>query len=345
MTEIRKEAFDNAMSWKAKDLEELGDWHHIFSDEELEDIDSALQHAVSTGKDRTELTREDFPLPSLESEFPRWMEVLNHGAGLFNIKGLPRDKYTDEEMATIQWGIGTHVGVGVSQNAAGDLLSHIRDVGANANDRTVRLYKTTAELGFHSDGSDIVALMCLNKARWGGRNRIVSCGAIYNEILARRPDLIPVLYEPFAWDKVGQEEEGQTPFFTMPICTYKEGLFRLFYIGWYIRNAQRHAGAPRLTAEQVQLLDLIDEIGYDPEFHVEFLQEPGDINYVKNSTVLHMRTAFEDFDEPEKKRHLVRLWLTAHGHWADGDAFIQSGIPKKEGVLSDEEAMAQSGKS
>ncbi len=333
---------DGATVWNAADIAERDDWRYELSAAELADIHEALEHAKATGKETTQLTREDFPLTVLEGPIARWMKALQRGAGFINVKGLPTDRYDDDELAVIHWGIGTHMGTGVSQNAAGDLLSHIRDVGANPADRGKRLYKTNVELGYHSDGSDIVGLMCIRPSKFGGSNRLASCGAIYNEIIRRRPDLLPLLYEPFYWDRNNEQADGEDPYFVLPICMGNEEFFRFFYIGWYIRNAQRHADVPRLSAEQVQLLDLIDEIAAEPEFHVEFRMEPGEINYLKNSAALHMRTAFEDFEEPERKRHLVRLWLTAHDEWQDADAFVQQGIPVKEGTVSDSDDIAVS---
>jgi SAM-dependent methyltransferase len=96
---------------------------------------------------------------------------------------------------------------------------------------------------------------------------------------------------------------------------------------------------PRLAPQQHELLDLIDAIAADPAFHLEMRLEPGEINYLKNNAVLHARTEFVDFDEPERKRHMVRLWLTAD--FADGEAFVQQGIPKKAGVRSDAEEIAR----
>ncbi len=335
MTAILNEPLKDATVWKSADVVERDDWLHNLNPGELDDIDAALTHAKSTGKAATELTQDDFPLETLLPSIARWMDVLYRGAGFINVKGLPVDRYSEQDLQIVHWGIGTHMGTGVSQNAAGDLLSHIRDVGANPGDRGKRLYKTNIELGFHSDGSDIVALVCLQQSPWGGKSRLASCGAIYNEILRRRPDLIPVLYEPFSWDRNDEQGEGEDPFFNLPICSYHDEHFRLFYIGWYIRHAQRHPEAPRLSAEQVQLLDLIDEIALDPEYHLEFRLAPGELAYLKNSAALHMRTAYEDHEDPARKRHLVRMWLTAHGQWADGDAFVQQGIPVKEGVVSD----------
>jgi hypothetical protein len=212
----------------------------------------------------------------------------------------------------------------------------VRDTGADPKDPSVRLYKTRVPLSFHSDGADLVGLLCIRQGRSGGENRLVSTATLYNELLRRRPALVPLLYRPFHWDRNEEQAEGEPRTFELPICRYAGGRLSFFYIGWYIRNAQRH-DIPRLTPDQTALLDLIDEIAGDPALHVEMRLEPGEINYLKNNAVLHARTAFEDHDEPARRRHLVRLWLTAHGDWADGDAFVRQGIPRKQGVASDAE--------
>lgn len=166
-------------------------------------------------------------------------------------------------------------------------------------------------------------------------SRIVSSVSVYNKMVQRRPDLVPLLYEPFYWDRNEEQPEGELPYFTLPICFSHDGRLRTFYIGWYIRNAQRHAAVPRLTPEQTARLDTIDAIAADPDFHLDMDFQPGDIQWLTNAVILHARTEYVDFDEPERKRHLLRLWLTAHEHWSDGDAFLQQGIPKKHGVASD----------
>ncbi len=337
---IRRTPLRGPAVWTADDIAARDDWRYELRPDEIDDLERALAHARRTGKPTTALTREDFPLPVLGTAIARWMQAIEGGPGFQNVQGLPVERYDLDDLGLLHFGIGAHLGTAVSQNAAGDLLSHVRDIGANPAHRGVRLYKTNVELGFHSDGSDIAALLCVRPALFGGSNRLASCGAIYNEFLRRRPDLAEVLYRPFSWDRNDEQAAGDPPFFDLPICANHGDHFRMFYIGWYIRNAQRHPGAPRLTAEQVQALDLIDEIAADPAFHFEFRLEPGEINYLKNSAALHMRTAFGDAEDPARKRHLLRLWLTAHGSWADGDAFVQQGIPIKEGVSSDAENLA-----
>ena len=223
----------------------------------------------------------------------------------------------------------------MSQNAAGDLQGHVRATGADPDDPSVRLYKTRVGLGFHSDGSDLVGLLCLRPGRRGGENLLVSTATLYDELLRRRPDLVPLLYEPFHWDRNEEQAPGEPPFFSLPICRYAGGRLSFFYIPWYIRGAQRHPEVPRLRPEQHELLDLVDAIAADPALHLRMRLEPGELNLLKNNAVLHARTPFEDWEEPARRRHMLRLWLTARGDWSDGDAFVQQGIPKKAGVASD----------
>ncbi len=339
MSEIRREPLSTATTWRGPDLEE-SDWVYRLAPDQVADLERAHAFARSTGKPLTELTRKDFPLPVLAPAISDWMESLQNGRGFVNVKGIPVQGRSDQDAALFQWGLGLHMGTAVSQNSAGDVLGHVRDTGSDPSDPSVRLYKTRVELGFHSDGSDLVALLCIRQGRSGGENRLVSTHAIYNEILRRRPDLLALLYQPFHFDRNDEQADGEPPSFALPLCRDHDGHLGFFYIPWYIRGAQRHPSVPRLTKPQHELLDLIDEIAGDPAFYVEMRLEPGEINYLKNNAVLHARREFLDFDEPERKRYMVRLWLTAHGGWADAPALVQQGIPKKAGVLSDADAMS-----
>jgi hypothetical protein len=343
VTALRTAPANAASAWTGADLARSEDWFHVLAPAERDDLCRALAHAKSTGKPMLELARGDFPLPVLAPAIRNWLAELQNGRGFLNVRGIP--VADDDDAAWYHWGLGLHLGTAVSQNAAGDRLGHVRDTGADPADPSVRLYKTRVELGFHSDGSDLVGLLCIRQGRSGGANRLVSTATLYNEILRRRPDLVPYLYEPFYWDRNEEQAAGEAPYFALPICRDANGKLIFFYIGWYIRGAQRHAQVPRLTRDQIALLDLIDEIAADPRFHIEMRLEPGEVNYLKNNTVLHARTAFEDHPEPAKKRHMVRLWLTAHGGWADGDDFVRQGIPAKQGVTSDAEAIRASDRS
>ena len=335
MTEIRTEPLRTPAAWTGPEMAPRSDWVHALSPAEIADLDRAVAHARATGRALAELTRDDFPLPVLGASVERWLDELETGRGFLLVRGVPVERYGDEGAALAYWGLGLHLGRAVSQNAAGDLLGHVRDAGALKRDPTVRLYRTREPLGFHTDGADVIGLLCLRPAKAGGTSRIASSAAIYNEILRRRPDLVPALYEPFPFDRNGEERAGEPPYFSIPLCRYADGALRTFYIGWYIRGSQRHASAPRLSPEQRAVIDLIDEIAADPAFHLDMEFASGDIQWLKNSVTLHARTEYEDFPEPERKRHLLRLWLTSRRAFRGSDAFLNTGIPRKEGVDSD----------
>ena len=104
---------------------------------------------------------------------------------------------------------------------------------------------------------------------------------------------------------------------------------RVFYIGWYIRDAQRHPQVPRLSDAQVEALELIETIANDPEMYLEMTFEPGDIQFLSNAKILHSREAYEDEPEPDRRRHLLRLWLSAHD-FSGVDDVLRGGIPKRD---------------
>jgi hypothetical protein len=193
----------------------------------------------------------------------------------------------------------------------------------------VRLYRTKQRQDFHTDGSDIVGLLCLQRAKSGGESGIASSLAIYNEILRRRPDLLEALYEPMYWDRNDEQSAGEDPYFSLPVLNDVNGEPRIFYIGWYIRDAQRHPQVPRLTSLQEEALEIIEAIANDPEFYLEMEFEPGDIQLIANAKILHSREAYEDFEDPDRRRHLLRLWLTAHA-FASVDDLLRGGIPKRD---------------
>jgi Taurine catabolism dioxygenase TauD, TfdA family len=325
----------NDSAWLGRDIASRRDWIHELASAEIDDLDRAIAHARATGKSLGQLTRDDFPLGALARAAQEWLDALDSGRGFVLVRGVPVERYGEEDASLAYWGLGLHLGHAVSQNAAGDLLGHVRDAGVDRRDPTVRLYRTREPLGFHCDGSDIVGLLCLRPAKSGGTSRIASSVAIYREIGRRRPDLVSTLHEPFPFDRNGEEGSGEPPYFELPICRETEGGLGTFYIGWYIRDSQRHPQAPRLTRAQREVIDLIDEIAADPCVHLDMDFRVGDIQWLKNAAILHARTEFEDHVEPERKRHLLRLWLTSRRAFADGDAFVRQGIAPQQGAISD----------
>ena len=221
---------------------------------------------------------------------------------------------TKADAALLYWIIGTQIGKAYAQNAHGDVLGHVRDLGADFRTNSkARGYQTRMHLPFHADSTDVVGLLCLNKSKSGGASRIVSSTAIYNEMLARRPDLWALMCETFCLDRRGEEPAGQKPYYTSPCFQTYEGRVFVRYNRTYVESAQRFDGVPQLTAAHREAFDLMDALCNDPAFYLDMEFEPGDMQFVSNYTVLHSRAAYEDWPEPERKRHLLRLWLNTPG--------------------------------
>lgn len=316
---------DIPAAWRGPELRDSGEWLHHLTEEQVGELEVALAAVRSAGLSLPEIRREDFPLPQLGPVIAEWVDELDGGRGFVWVRGLPIERYSEEDASIIYWGLGQHMGVPVSQNAAGDLLGHVRDTGRATSDPSVRGYQTSEELNFHTDGSDIVGLLCYRVAKTGGESAIVSSVTVYNEILRRRPDLADVYFQMLPRDRRNEQAPGEPAFASAPIGTLEDGLLSTRYVRSFIESSQRHADAPRLTDRQRELLDLIDELAKDPDLHLCMNFQPGDMQFVRNATILHSRTAFEDFDDVEERRHLLRLWLTLYKNAPDGQG--RGGIP------------------
>jgi hypothetical protein len=296
-------------AWRGAELARGETWIHRFSSEELAELERALAAVRGLPRPVLDVTRENFVLPALASTLARVKHELLRGRGFILFRGLPAERYSLTELATLFWGLGTHLGTAVSQNGQGHVLGHVRDLGYDANNPSTRLYQTNQRQGYHTDSADIVGLLCIRPAMRGGLSSLASTVTVYNELYRRRPDLARVMFEPFHTDHRNEYRPGHKPYFSIPVLNFHAGELTGIYQRRYIESAQRFPEAPRLTAQQVEALDLFDALLDDPELHLEMRLEPGDMQFIHNHQILHDRTAFEDWPEPERRRHLLRLWL------------------------------------
>jgi hypothetical protein len=288
------------------------EWVHVLCDADVAEVEAAL--APLGEVDIARITQADFPLPALAGKLAAVRAEVMEGRGFALIRGLPVERWTMRQAATAYYGIGTYFGNPRSQNAKGHVLGHVRDLGRDAvNDQTARIYQTRERQTFHTDSCDIVSLLCLKTAKSGGASALVSSMTIYNEMHERRPDLLRLLFEPFATDRRGEVPAGKKPYFEIPVYNFHQGYLSVLYARRYIEAAQRLDGVPELTPRQREALDLFDQLANDPAINLRMAFQPGDMQLVHNHTMLHDRTDYEDWAEPEKKRHLLRLWLAVPG--------------------------------
>jgi len=296
--------------WLSAALGARADWLYCLDAGDIAEIDAAYRDFAASGIGLAAVRKADFPLPRFARVAERALEALEFGPGMFMIRGFPIARYTIEDARAIYWCLGRHLGTAVSQSDEGDVLGDVRDLGLPPDSPRFRAYKTSGAAAFHTDSCDVAALFVLRVAKSGGVSMVASSVAIHNEILRTRPDLLDILYQPYAWSMQGQEREGEEPFYPQPIFTLHDGHFSCRYIRGQIKNGQRFADAPRLTPLQIEAMDLFDRLAADPRFHFVTNFQPGDLQLCNNHVVTHARTAFEDHPEKERRRHLLRMWLS-----------------------------------
>ncbi|MBS2011591.1 MAG: TauD/TfdA family dioxygenase [Deltaproteobacteria bacterium] len=309
------------------DVEHDAGWvHHLRNDEHAELVQTV---ARLRGRRPGEVSLADLPSSGPLAEAARtWRREVKDGRGFVLVRGVDVDAFTSEDLELAFVAMGLHFGTLVPQNLAGELITHVRDTGADPGSPSTRLYTTRAEQDFHTDGADVIGLLCRRTARSGGESRIVSSGAIVAEIARSRPDLYPVLFQDFPWHY--QEAGMPALWFGRPICTIpsrsKEGArLNTFFIPWYIRRSQELPDAPRLCEAQREVIALVEQLANDPRFYVDMTFEPGDVQWLKNAAILHKRTAYEDHEEPDRRRHLLRLWMSAPD-FEDGSDDLRHGV-------------------
>lgn len=301
-------------AWRGPDLAKRPEeWIYTFSAEELGEIAAAGAPLLARDADLAGVRRADFPLPTLGAKLDRMREEILNGRGFVLLRGLPVEGRSIREAATAYWGLGTYFGNARSQNAKGHLLGHVRDMGLSTTDPNVRIYQTTERQNFHTDSCDIVGLLCLKTAKRGGLSSLTSSMSVYNEMARTRPDLVARLFRVLPTDRRGEVPAGQKPWFETPVYSDYQGYLSAIYAPHYVRSSQRFPEAPRLEAIDFEALDTFDRMAESETLRLDMALQPGDMQFVHNHTILHDRTAFEDWPEPERKRHLLRLWLAAPG--------------------------------
>jgi alpha-ketoglutarate-dependent taurine dioxygenase len=311
-------------AWYGPPLDAQRDWIEALSDAEIAEIERATRGTIerlhNPERDLVALRKQDFPLPTLAPRLGRILDEVLTGRGFVLIRRLPVERWSRLQRAVAFCGLGTHWGNMRSQNAEGHVLGHVKDLG---DPEAPRLYRTNKRQGYHTDSCDVVGLLCLHTAKEGGLSSLVSSVTLFNEIRRRRPDLLGCLFAPIETDRRGEVPEGQQPYFRIPIFSWHGGLLSAIYQRKYIDAARKLPRVPPYTKEQVQALDLFDQLADDPALHLRMEFQPGDLQLVHNHTILHDRTSFVDWPEPERRRHLLRLWLAPPGARPLPEVFAQ----------------------
>jgi hypothetical protein len=331
---VPTEPVDDPAGWESGKLGVPEGWQVRLTDADRAELDAALAQVHRQAIPILEVTKADFPLPKLGEKLADIRREILDRRGFVLLRGVPVERYSKLDAALAYWGIGAHIGYAVCQNARGEMIGHVVDLGARSSMKNPlgekastmflhpkhRSYMSNERLSYHTDFADVIGLLCLQRSKTGGQSKIVSSIAIHNEILRRRPDLLKVLYQPYWVDRRGEIPAGCRPYYPMPIFCMFGGRLTSYYAGGHMKTTAQFKELAPMSEEQREAMFLVDEIANDPAFHLSMEMERGDIQFINNHTVLHSRSAYEDYPEPERKRHLLRLWLVTPAgrplpHW------------------------------
>jgi hypothetical protein len=304
-----------SFAWRAEAFHDYGFWAMHVTPEDIIEIEAAAAATKAAGLDIRKIERKHFPLPSFAAKLVTLRHRILNDMGFGYLRGLPVERWDADFRMRVYWGICRHIGDPVPENRNGHLIGPVIDIGTSVNEANKRITQTNAELSFHVDSCDVVALFCLATSKSGGESAIVSGVAVHDEMIRTRPDLCAALYGPIPMDRRGEVPAGGKGCYERPLFNWCCNSFAGFApVRLYVGSARRFPDAPPLTPILSEALDLFDELCADPRFCLMIPFRPGDIQYIHNHVVFHARTAYVDHPPPAPKRHLMRLWLSA----ADG---------------------------
>lgn len=296
-------------AWTVADLRDDPSWVVELNDAERAGLVATLRKAWDPDKTLLDYRRDDFDLGPAGATIQRAATEAKTGTGFSLLRGLPREGLTAQEFELLTWAIGLHTGVARPQGKASQYLSAVRDEGTAYRSAGGRGYSSKAELDFHTDGADIVLLSCYNVARSGGQSMVTSSLHAFNVMVRECPDQAAMLRLPHHFSRQQEQAPDEGPFYPNPIFDEADGLLCSKWNGNRLRMAQKLDGVPQLSAERWRALATLDSVLRRPDLMYEMYLRPGDAQILNNHVTLHSRTEFEDFDEPERKRTLFRLWL------------------------------------
>jgi alpha-ketoglutarate-dependent taurine dioxygenase len=247
------------------------------------------------------------------------LREIRTGRGALILRGFPVDKYDLMDIQRVYLGIGRHFGMPNSQNTRGDIIGHVTDKRSGdfgkknqKGEVVLRGYENNSELELHTDAADIAALLCIRKAKTGGMSSIADALKVY-EILAKEfPEDLALLEKGWPAHRRNEQMPGQpkvTPY-DVPVFGWKDGLLSCKKNTIAAHGTALEAlGKGWLDAASEAALKRFDAVAARPEVRCDMQLQPGEILYLNNFEFLHARTNYVDWDEPEKKRLLLRLWL------------------------------------
>ena len=239
--------------------------------------------------------------------------VLINGCGFFVINGKELLNFNNDQKKDINILISKLIGKLLEQNKNHELSVEIKDLGKSM--KTGGRYHQTKEGGsYHTDGSHLyknppnyVGLLCINPAKKGGSSKFMSAYTIHNKLLTQK-NLLEILYQKFHHDRKNEHLENEEPTRFEPIFEFSNNKLKFKYQKELIETGHEKANQP-LNEKQIQAINFLEQILRDSSQMITFELKKGDMMFSNNGWLIHDRTPFEDHDDEQLKRFLIRTWI------------------------------------
>ena len=298
-------------AWKGPEIDWMQDGLHILDAEDLQEIDRALQHLLSLGNlDYPDVTPETFPLDKMGDFMRNLPKRLATGRGFLMLRGLPRAKYADDDMARIYLGLSSYISKPMVQSYLGDVLGHVIDV-SDVEPKS-RGYRKGGGLLMHTDSCDIVGLMCLRTGVSGGESRIASALAVFNHIVENRPEVFDLLEKGLYLKRADEDGRHATRTYSpdrVPFITRNDGNVICYLPTGYARLAEKSGERP-YTQEESDALYHVRKVAASPEFYLDMGFKEGDVQFLNNRLIVHGRADYADAEVISERRHMLRVWMS-----------------------------------
>ncbi len=302
-------------------------WRLDLSGEVLAEIEQLAGFLADNPLPILQRKLDEFAMPACRDLMSRMKSILDQGVGFAALDRLPVDDYPIEILLEIYWLIGQCVGRPVAQKWDGQMIYDVSDTGKQYSYGT-RGSHTAVELVFHTDNAfaravpDYVGLFCRNPAKSGGVSRFCSLYSVHQRMHEQHPQQLARLYQPMLFDRQREHRAGAEPVCLAPYFSWRQQ--RLF--------ARANSSLVRkgydvvnevMDQALIDSLNAIDEVCAAGDLWFEAPLERGQIQYLNNHEVGHYRSAFEDYDDSDRKRHLYRLWHRETGSTAYDGLFVE----------------------
>lgn len=340
MREALKELVIEPSAWKSTQFQNDESFVEPLTPQEIDEVGQAVRKISDKGLEAFSFEKNDFEAPAFIKRLEKAAQEVEHGRGFVILRGLPADQYSRDEIYVVTWAVGKILGEPLSQNARGDLIGEVTDVGSDyENDMNARGYLSRAELPWHCDYADCTGLLCVNPAKSGGGVLLASSMTVYNTILQEHPEYIDILNRGFPWDLRGEGVTGTLEEVTnhdIPVYSYYKDRLSCSFNGRRIKSARPKIGTD-LSDVELAAIESMYEIASREENQLYLNIQAGDIQLLNNHMVFHARSKYQDYKDPKKKRLQLRLWLSlANGRELAPEFIDRYNTGPKMGVTASE---------